>query len=68
MALSSSEFVGVGCAKTNARIFAHTCWDAIHAATHLVHCAYFFGMFYLFSRVSLWVMLVLGLIYSVSIS
>jgi hypothetical protein len=54
--------------QTNSRIFAHTCWDAIHAATHLVHCAYFFGMFYLFSRVSLWVMLVLGLIYSVSIS
>ena len=29
---------------------------------------YFFGMFYLFPRVPLWVMIILGLIYSVSIS
>ena len=34
----------------------------------IFHCVYFFGMFYLFPRVPLWIMLVLGFIYSVSIS
>jgi fatty acid desaturase len=64
----SSEFVSIERAKTNSRIFAHTRWDAIPVASALLHCAYFFGMFYLFPRVPLWVMLILGFIYSVSIS
>ena len=34
----------------------------------IFHCVYFFGMFYLFPRVPLWIMLVLGFVYSVSIS
>ena len=53
---------------TNSKLFAQTRWDAIPVAAGLLHCAYFFGMFYLFSRVPLWVMIILGLIYSVSIS
>ena len=53
---------------TNSKLFAHTRWDAIPVAAGLLHCAYFFGMFYLFPRVPLWVMIILGLIYSVSIS
>ncbi|PYM08152.1 MAG: hypothetical protein DMF15_09130, partial [Verrucomicrobia bacterium] len=53
MALSSSEFVGVERPKTNSRIFAHTRWDAIPVAAALLHCAYFFGMFYLLPRPAL---------------
>ena len=68
MPRSSSEFVSVERPRTNSRVFAHTRWDTIPVAAALVHCAYFFGMFYLFPRVPLWVMLVLGFIYSVSIS
>ncbi len=68
MPQSSSESAIVECPRTNSRIFAHTRWDAIPVAAALLHCAYFFGMFYLFPRVPLWVMLILGLIYSVSIS
>src|SRR5437588_6180618 len=40
-------------AKTNSRIFAHTRWDAIPVAAALLHCAYFFGMFYLLPRPAL---------------
>ena len=68
MPVSSSEFAVVERPKTNSRIFAHTRWDAIPVAAALLHCAYFFGMFYLFPRVPLWVVLILGFIYSVSIS
>jgi hypothetical protein len=39
----------------------------VGVAAGFLHCAYFFGMFYLFPRVPLWVMLILGFIYSVSI-
>src|SRR5207253_470469 len=53
---------------TDSKLFAHTRWDAIPVAATLLHCAYFFGMFYLFPRISLWLMIILGLIYSVSIS
>src|SRR2546423_6840333 len=53
---------------TDSKLFAHTRWDAIPVAAGLLHCAYFFGMFYLFPRVPLWVVIILGLIYSISIS
>src|SRR4051794_507001 len=54
--------------RTSSKIFAYTRWDAIPAAAGMLHCAYFFAMFYLFPRVPLWVMLLLGLVYSISIS
>jgi len=53
---------------TDSKLFAHTRWDAIPVAAGLLQCAYFFVMFYLFPRVPLWVMIILGLIYSISIS
>src|SRR5882762_4986804 len=53
---------------TDSKLFAHTRWDAIPVAAGLLHCTYFFVMFYLLPRVPLWVMIILGLIYSVSIS
>lgn len=48
--------------RTDSRIFAHTRWDAIPVCAALLHCAYFFALFYLFPRAPLWVMLILGLI------
>jgi len=54
--------------KTDSRIFAHTRWDALPVLAAIFHCVYFFGMFHLFARVPLWIMLILGFIYSVSIS
>ena len=68
MPRSSSEFVSIERPKTNSRVFAYTRWDAVPVAAGLFHCAYFFGMFYLFPRGPLWVMFILGFIYSVSIS
>src|SRR5437667_287328 len=68
MPLSISELPTVERPNTNSRIFAHTRWDAIPIAAALLHCACFLGMFCLFPRVPLWVMLILGFIYSVSIS
>jgi hypothetical protein len=59
MPRSSSEFVSIERPKTNSRVFAYTRWDAVPVAAALIHCAYFFGTFYLFPRVPLWVMFVL---------
>src|SRR6266576_2142057 len=68
MPSQSNESVVFERLRTNSKLFAHTRWDAIPVAAALLHCAYFFGMFYLFPRVPLWVMLILGFTYSVSIS
>ena len=68
MRTSSVDLVAIERPKTNSRLFAHTRWDIIPVAAAVLHCVYFFGMFYLFTRVPLWVMLILGFIYSVSIS
>jgi fatty acid desaturase len=54
--------------KTDSRIFAHTRWDAVPVLFGLLHFAYFCALFYLFPRVPLWVMLILGFVYAVSIS
>jgi fatty acid desaturase len=54
--------------QTNSNIFAHTRWDAVPVIAGILHCTYFFGLFFLFGRVSLWLMICLGFIYSISIS
>jgi fatty acid desaturase len=62
------ETIRVEDVKTNSRLFAFSRWDAIPVIFGVLHCVYFFSLFYLFPRVPLWVMLILGFIYSVSIS
>ncbi len=52
MPLSSGQFAIVERPRTNSRIFAHTRWDIIPVTAALLHCAYFFGMFYLFPSLS----------------
>ena len=54
--------------QTDSRLFAFTRWDAIPVAAALLHGAYFFGMFLLFPHTPLWIMLILGFLYSISIS
>ena len=54
--------------QTDSRIFAFTRWDIIPVAAALLHCTYFFGIFLLFPILPLWAMLILGFIYSLSIS
>src|SRR2546430_14080019 len=53
---------------TASRIFAHTRWDALPALAGLFHLAYFFALFFLYPRTPLWVMLILGFIYSLMIN
>jgi fatty acid desaturase len=49
---------------TNSRIFAYTRWDAVPMLAGFFHLAYFLAMFFLFPRTPLWIMLIMGLVYS----
>jgi fatty acid desaturase len=53
---------------TTSRFFAHTCWDAVPAAAGLFHLAYFLGLFFLYPHAPLWIMLILGFIYSLMVN
>jgi fatty acid desaturase len=53
---------------TDSKIFAFTRWDAIPAAAGLFHTAYFFALFFLYPRTPLWLMLILGFVYSLMIN
>src|SRR5919198_1772796 len=53
---------------TNSKIFAHTRWDAIPVLAALLHLAYFFALFFLYPRTPLWLMLILGFVYSLMIN
>ena len=53
---------------TNSRLFAHTRWDAIPALAGLFHLAYFVGLFFLYPHAPLWLMLILGFIYSLMVN
>jgi fatty acid desaturase len=64
----SADPIRIEQVKTDSRVFAHTRWDMLPVAFGILHCAYFWALFYLFPRTPLWVMLILGLIYSASIS
>src|SRR5947209_11710557 len=43
--------------RTSSRLFAFTRWDAIPVLAGILHCAYFFAVPWLFTRVPFWVML-----------
>ncbi len=45
---------------TDSKVFAHTRWDILPALGGLFHLAWFFGMFLLYARAPLWLMLILG--------
>ena len=53
---------------TNSKLFAHTRWDAVPAAAGLFHLAYLFGLYFLFPHAPLWVMLILGFVYSLMVN
>ena len=53
---------------TASKLFAHTRWDALPAAAGLLHLAFFFGMFLLYPHAPLWVMLILGFLYSLMVN
>ena len=53
---------------TNSRLFAHTRWDAVPTTAGLFHLAYFLGLFFLYPHAPLWVMLILGFIYSLMVN
>src|SRR2546423_3461529 len=53
---------------TDSEIFGHTRWDAVPMLAGLFHLAYFFALFFLFPHTPLWLMLVLGFIYSLMIN
>jgi fatty acid desaturase len=58
------EPIGIERPRTSSKIFAHTRWDALPAFAGLSHFAYFFALFYLYPRVPLWIMLILGFVYA----
>jgi len=64
----ASETVRIEDVKTNSRVFAFSRWDAIPVAFGALHFVYFCALFYLFPRTPWWGMLILGVVYSVSIS
>lgn len=53
---------------TDSRIFAHTRWDALPALAGLFHLAYFFAMFFAYRHAPLWLMLIMGFVYSLMIN
>src|SRR5947199_1547567 len=53
---------------TNSRLFAHTRWDVLPAIAGLFHLAYFLGLFFLYPHTPLWVMLILGFLYSLMVN
>src|ERR1700733_6665953 len=64
----SADPIRIEQVRTDSRIFAHSRLDLIPVVFGILHFAYFWALFFLFPRAPLWVMLILGLIYSVSIS
>ena len=66
--MTTADIIRVDRPLTTSRWFAHTRWDAVPAAAGLFHLAYFFGLFFLYPHAPLWVMLILGFIYSLMVN
>jgi len=50
------------------KIFAYSPWDAIPALCGVLHLCYLLALFFLFPHLPLWALVILGLLYSISIS
>ena len=66
--MTTADAIRVERPATNSRLFAHTRWDVLPALAGLFHLFYFFALFYLYPRTSLWIMLPLGFLYSLMIN
>src|SRR5437016_13357232 len=64
----NAELIRIERPTTNSRLFVHTRWDAIPALSGLVHLAYFVGLFFLYPHAPLWMMLILGFVYSLMVN
>src|SRR2546423_14605801 len=66
--MSTADLIPIERPATSSKIFAHTRWDSIPALAGLFHLAYFVGLFFLYPHAPLWVLLVLGFIYSLMVN
>ncbi len=66
--MTTADAIRVERPTTNSKLFAHTRWDAIPMLAGLFHLAYFLGLFFLYARAPLWVMLILGFVYSLMVN
>jgi fatty acid desaturase len=66
--MTLAETIRIERPVTRSTLFAHSRWDVLPAAAGLFHLAYFFGLYLLFPYTPLWVMLILGFIYSLMVN
>ena len=64
----NTDAIRVDRPTTSSKLFAHTRWDTIPTLAGLFHLVYFLGLFFLFPHAPLWVMLILGFIYSLMVN
>jgi len=64
----NTQVISIERPMTNSRLFVHTRWDAVPAAAGLFHLTYFLGLVFLYPHAPLWVMLILGFIYSLMVN
>ena len=66
--MTSPEAIRVERLTTDSKVFAHTRWDILPAVAGFFHFAYLLGLYFLFPYAPLWVMLILGFLYSLMIN
>lgn len=67
-AASDPVVVKIKSPTTTSRLFAFTRWDIVPVAAGIGHFCYFLSMYFLFPILPLWALLVMGFVYSISIS
>src|SRR2546428_12924267 len=67
-AYMNTDAIRIDRPATNSRLFTHTRWDPVPAAAGLFHLAYFLGLFFLYPHAPLWVLLILGFLYSLMVN
>ena len=66
--MTNADAIRVERPTTNSKLFAHTRWDAVPVLASLLHLVYFFALFFLYPHLPLWVMLLLGFVYSLMVN
>ena len=66
--MTPADAIRVDRPTTDSRLFAHTRWDVLPTLAGLFHLTYFFALFFLYPTTPLWIMLILGFVYSLMIN
>src|SRR3954469_9168242 len=68
LCMTPADAIRIERPTTDSKLFAHPRWDVVPTPAALFQFAYFFALYFLFPHTPLWIMLIMGFVFSLMIN